>query len=143
MSIMKKRHAAIWRTNTSAFTLIEVLVALVIVGISLVGLIRLNLISIRMTEAAEINSQAVLLANEKIAEALAHGYPEEGSKAGSVEKNALCLNWRTEVTNIDPPLPDGLDITGLRRIFVNISWEQGTRHKRVQMSTYVADRKIP
>jgi len=103
----------------SAFTLIEVLVALVIVAISLVGLIRLNLISIRMTEAAEISSQAVLLANEKIAETLAHGYPEEGTKAGSVEKNALCLNWRTEVTNIDPPHPDELDITGLRRIYVD------------------------
>lgn len=143
MNTMKNRHAAIRRANKSAFTLIEVLVALVIVAISLVGLIRLNLISIRMTEAAEISSQAVLLANEKIAEALAHGYPEEGTKAGIVEKNALCLNWRTEVTNIEPAHPDELDITGLRRICVDVSWEQDTRRKYLQMSTYVADRKIP
>jgi type II secretion system protein I len=143
MSIMKNRHAPIRRANKSAFTLIEVLVALVIVAISLVGLVRLNLISIRMTEAAEISSQAVLLANEKIAETLAHGYPEEGTKTGSVEKYALRLNWRTEVTNIEPAHPDELDITGLRRIYVDVSWEQGTRRKHVQMSTYVADRKIP
>lgn len=143
MSIMKNRYAAIWRANKSAFTLIEVLVALVIIAISLVGLIRLNLISIRITEAAEISSQAVLLANEKIAETLAQGYPEEGTKTGSVEKNALCLNWRTEVTNIAPAHPDELDLTGLRKIYVDVSWEHGTRRKHVQMSTYVADRKIP
>ncbi|MHC4641135.1 MAG: prepilin-type N-terminal cleavage/methylation domain-containing protein [Planctomycetota bacterium] len=140
---MKKRHTTIEGRRRSAFTLVEVLVALVIVAISLVGLIRLNLISIRMTEAAEISSQAVLLANEKIAEVLAPGYPEEGTKTGSVEMNALCLNWRTEVTDIDTPHPDELDITGLRRIYVDVSWEQGTRRKHVQMSTYVADRKIP
>lgn len=143
MSIINNRHKTIGKARKNAFTLIEVLVALVIVAISLVGLIRLNLISIRMTEAAEISSQAVLLANEKIAEALAHGYPEEGTKAGSVEKNASCLNWRTEVTNIEPAHQDALNITGLRRIYVDVSWEQGTRRKHVQMSTYVADRKIP
>ena len=43
-----------------AFTLVEVIVALVIVSISLLGLIRLHLISISMADAAEITSQAVL-----------------------------------------------------------------------------------
>jgi len=55
----------------------------------------------------------------------------------------LCLNWRTEVTDFDTPHSDKLDITGLRRIYVDVSWEQGTRLKHVQMSTYVADRKLP
>ena len=127
----------------TAFTFIEVLIALVIVSISLLALIRLHLISIRMTEAAEITSQAVLLANEKISETLALGYPEEGTDSGSVEKNALCLNWRTEVTNIEPYHLGELDIAGLRRILVDISWEQGIRRKHLQMSTYVADRKLP
>ena len=143
MSTTNNIHTTIGGSSKSAFTLIEVLVALVIVGISLVGLIRLNLISIRMTEEAEISSQAVLLANEKIAEELTRGYPEEGTKAGIVEKNALCLNWRTEVTNIGPVHPKASDMTGLRRIYVDVSWEQGDRLKHVQMSTYVADRKIP
>jgi len=127
----------------TGFTFIEVLIALVIVSISLLALIRLHLISIRMTEAAEITSQAVLLANEKIAETLALGYPEKGTDSGSVEKNALCLYWRTEVTDIEPPQLGKLDTAGLRRIFVDVSWEQGIRWKHLQMSTYVADRKLP
>ncbi len=143
MRIMKNRYAAIGGTSKSAFTFIEVLIALVIVSISLLALIRLHLISIRMIETAEITSQAVLLANEKIAETLALGYPEEGTNSGTVQKNALGLHWRTEVTDIEPHQLGELDIAGLRRILVDISWEQGIRWKHLQMSTYVADRKLP
>ena len=143
MRIMKNRHAKIRGTRKNAFTFIEVLVALVIVAISLVALIRLHLISIRMTETAEITSKAVFLANDKIAEVLALGYPEEGTNSGSVEENTLCLHWRTEVTDIEPSRLGEMDTPGLRRIYVDVSWEQGIRWKHLQMSTYVADRKLP
>ena len=139
----ENKRAATGGEHKSAFTFIEVLIALVIVSISLLALIRLHLISINMTEAAEIKSQAVLLANEKIAETLALGYPEEGTKSGTVEMNALGLHWQTEVTDIKLHQLNELDIVGLRRILVDISWEQGIRFKHIQMSTYVADRKLP
>ena len=142
-SMSKNQHTATVRTNKSAFTLIEVLITLVIVAISLVALIRLHLISMRMTEAAEKTSQAVFLANEKIAETLALGYPEEGTNSGTIQKDALRFNWRTEVTNIEPRQSGGPVISGLRKIYVDISWEQGISRKHLQMSTYVADRKLP
>ena len=75
--------------HNTGFTLVEVIVALVIVSISLLGLIRLHLISISMADAAEMTSQAVLLAEEKIAETLALGYPKEGTASGVVEKNII------------------------------------------------------
>ncbi|NQT02965.1 MAG: prepilin-type N-terminal cleavage/methylation domain-containing protein [Planctomycetes bacterium] len=128
-----------WR----AFTFIEVIVSLSIVSISLLGLIRLHLISISMAEAAEVTSQAVLLAEEKIAETLALGYPKEGTKSGTVEKNALCLRWRTEVADLQSPQLTEADITGLRRICVEVDWKQGAGSKSLQMSTYVADRRLP
>jgi hypothetical protein len=114
----------------------------VIVSIALLPLLRLHIISISMTDTAEITSQAVLLANEKIAETLALGYPEEGTNSGEVEKKALSLRWRTEVTDLQPPHLGGMDIDGLRRILVNVSWKQGIRWKHLQMSTYIADRKL-
>jgi len=96
-----------------------------------------------MTDTAEITSQAIFLANEKIAETLAPDYPEEGTNSGTVEKNALCLHWRTEVTDLQPSQLGELDIDGLRRVFVDVSWKQGIRRKHLQMSTYVADRRLP
>lgn len=140
---MKNRCTAIGGTRKRAFTFVEVLVALVIVSISLLALLRLHIISISMTDTAEITSQAVFLANEKIAETLAPGYPEEGTNSGTVEKKALCLQWRTEVTDLQPPQLGGMEIDGLRRIFVDVSWKRGIRWKHLQMSTYVADRNLP
>ncbi len=139
----ENKHTAIRGKHKSAFTFIEVIIALVIVSISLLALIRLHLISISMTETAEITSQAVFLANEKIAETLAAGFPEEGTNSGTVQRNALALHWQTEVTDLQPSHLDGMDIAGLRRIFVDVSWKQGIRRKTLQMSTYVADRKLP
>jgi len=127
----------------NAFTLVEVIAALVIVSISLLGLIRLHLISITMADAAEMTSQAALLAEEKIAEALAQGYPKEGIASGVIEKNTHSLHWQTEVTGLQSPQLAEADITGLRKICVEVGWKQGSSSKSLQMSTYVADRRLP
>ena len=131
------------RGRMRAFTFVEVVVALAIVSISLLALLRLHIISISMVDKAQITSQAVLLANEKIAETVAAGYPEEGTNSGTMEKNGLMLNWQTEVTDLRLPQLDKVHITGLRKILVDISWKQGVSRKQLQMSTYVADRKLP
>ncbi len=126
-----------------AFTLVEVIVALVIASISLLGLIRLHLISINMADAAEITSQAVLLAQERIAETLTLGYPAEGTASGTVEKNAYSLHWQTEVAALQSPRLAEADITGLRKICVEVGFKRGSGSKSLQMSTYVADRRLP
>ncbi len=128
--------------STRAFTFVEVIIALAIVSISLLGLIRLHIININMTESAEITSQATLLAQEKIAETFAAGYPKQGSNRGTVQKNALCFNWQTEVTDLHLPQLDQADIFGLRKVSVDINWKQGIRQKHLRMSTYIADRKL-
>lgn len=126
-----------------AFTFVEVVVALAIVSISLLALLRLHIISISMVDKAQITTQAVLLANEKIAETVAAGYPEEGTNSGTMEQNGLTLNWQTEVTDLRLPQLDKMHITGLRKILVDITWKQGVSRKQLQTSTYVADRKLP
>ncbi|MCP4263297.1 MAG: prepilin-type N-terminal cleavage/methylation domain-containing protein [Planctomycetes bacterium] len=129
--------------NNTGFTLVEVIIALVVVSISLLGLIRLHLISISMAEVAEVTSQAVLLAEEKIAETLASGYPEKGIKSGEIEKNAQILHWRTEVADLQSSKLTNAEITGLRRICVEVGFKRGSGFKNLQMSTYVADRRLP
>ena len=135
-------RTAMEQTRPRAFTFVEVIVALAIVSISLLALLRLHIISISMADTAEITSQAVFLANEKIAETLAAGYPKEGTISGTVKKNALRLGWKTEVTDLKLPQLDGAGITGLRKISVDVNWKQGAGSKHLQMSTYVADREL-
>jgi len=140
--IPESRAMHLRRRLLTGFTFVEVIVALAIVSISLLALLRLHMISISMADTAQITSQAVFLADEKIAETLALGYPEVGTDSGTVEKNALCLHWQTEVTHPQSPQLDEANITGLRKILVDVSWKQGVGRKHIQMSTYVADRKL-
>ena len=142
-TIRKKGWIITNRERIMAFTYVEVIVALTIVSISLLALLRLHIISISLVDKAQITSQAVFLANEKIAETLAAGYPEEGTNFGTVDKNNLTLNWQTKVTDLQLPQLNEVNITRLRKILVVISWKQGVGHRQLQMSTYVADRKLP
>lgn len=125
-----------------AFTFVEVIIALTILSISLLGLIRLHIININMTESAEIISQATFLAQEKIAETFAAGFPNQESNRGTIQKNALSFDWQTEVTDLHLPQFDRTAIRGLRKISVDVNWKQGIRQKNLRMSTYIADRKL-
>jgi len=138
----KNRFIFFREASIRAFTFVEVITALAIVSISLLGLIRLHIINIHMTESAETSSQAAFLAQEKIAEILAAGYPNQGSNQGTIEKNALCFNWQTEVTDLHRLQLDQADIAGLRKVSVDVDWKQGIRPKHLRMSTYISDRKL-
>jgi general secretion pathway protein I len=128
--------------TVAAFTLIEVIAALVIVSISLLALLRLHLISINMVDTVRVTSQAVFLADEKISELLARGYPENGADSGIVETDGSTLHWQTEVAELRLPKLDEMGIGGLRQISVDVSWKQGFGRKHLQMSTFAADGRL-
>jgi len=128
------------RAGLAGFTLVEVLVALAIVSIAMTALLKLNLVSIRTADAASLLSRASVLANQRIEESLAFGYPDKKVESGQVEEKGLTLNWKRMVTDCSVAV-GGADVTGLREILVDVHWRQGKSAGAVRMSTYVADRK--
>ncbi len=130
------------RKRTGAFTFVEVIVALAIASIALLSLLKLNLLSIRCVDKAQTTTQAVLLANEKIAETLAAGYPDQGQKSGTVEKNGLTFNWKSKVVDMQLPELEQQRVTGLRKVTVDVNWRRGSTGRQLQMSTCVADGKL-
>jgi general secretion pathway protein I len=143
MMLFKDKFAVRKATQIKGFTFIEVMIALAIVSISLLALLKLHLISIRMAEKAQLTCQAVFLAEQKLAEILALGYPEERSICGKMEKDTASFTWRTEVTDLHLPQLKEANISGLRKILVDVSCEQSYGPKHIQVFTYVADRKLP
>ena len=129
-------------TGSGAFTFIEVIVALAIVSISLLGLLKLHLVSIGMADAAAMTAQAVFLAQGKIAETMALGYPQVGVDTGAAEYDRADVRWRTEVSDVQLPELAQAEVAGLRKISVDVTWKQGIRRRHLQMSTCVADRKM-
>lgn len=130
--------------NAKAFTLIEVVAALAIVSIALLGLLQLHLISIRMADKAQTTVQAVLLAQEKMAEVLTSGFPPVGTRSGIVENDGARFTWRTEVTDasVSQGQPLGLRLDHLRRLSVDVACGDGPRERQIRLTTYVAEKKI-
>ncbi len=122
------------------FTLIEVIAALAIVSIALLGLLHLHLVSLRTADRALVITQAVFLAQEKMADVLCCGYPPLGAESGVVEVNGSELAWRTEVTD-ERALPGGppdLRPRDLRKVAVDVSLEKEPGGKTIHLTTYVA-----
>jgi type II secretion system protein I len=128
-------------TRTQAFTFIEVLVALAIASIALLGLLRVHLISMATADAAQAMTQAVFLAQEKLAEASLSGDPRQGVSSGIVETNGLRFTWKTEIINVGAHATGSVPLNGLREVCSTVTWQRGASQKSVQMSTYVADSK--
>jgi type II secretion system protein I len=118
------------------FSFIEAAVALAIVSICLLTLLALHTTSINLADAAHQNTEAALLAEQKMAEILALGYPQTGNDSGT-EKTGF--KWRTEITDAEPPLLK-TDITGLRKVTVDVTWNRGETAKNLRISSYIANR---
>ncbi|OHB65042.1 MAG: hypothetical protein A2Y76_09345 [Planctomycetes bacterium RBG_13_60_9] len=128
----------------TGFTLIEVVAALAIVSIALLGLLRLHLLSINAADKAQGTTQAVFLAQEKMADVLSSGYPQVGVKSGIVETDDSQFTWRTEVTDARLPLPrrSNRSPARMRRLSVEVTWERGPGEKCIRLTTYVAENRI-
>lgn len=125
-----------------AFTFVEVVAALAIVSIALLGLLHLHLVSIKTADRAQTMAQAVFLAQERMAEASCAGHPPVGARSGTVDTNGAHFAWRTEVANVDSPQSRGLGLATLRQLRVDVAWSEGSGHKSVQMTTFIADPRV-
>ena len=62
----------------TGFTLMEVVVALAVAAIAVVGLLRLHMLSMAAADKADKTAQALVIAQNKIAELEAQGSPTAG-----------------------------------------------------------------
>ena len=126
--------------GAAGFTLLEVLVAVAIVGMALVVLLRLHLLSLDATLAAQDLTTAVLLAEGKMATFMAQT-PREGEDQGQFDGPDLeRFSWTTSVTDYDIDLGDqnnGRDESiGIRQVTVSVHWRDGNRNRSYSLETY-------
>ncbi len=130
------------RTTFRGFTFVEVLIALAVASIGLLGLLRLHLLSTATADAAQATTAAVFVAQEQIAEVLAREFPAPGTTSGAVERNGQTFTWTTEIRDV--ARPGGRDATarGLREVATTVTWNPSLDPKTVTMTTLVADTRI-
>lgn len=139
-TMLTSRAGILTRKNNIGFTFVEALIALAVVSIALLALLRLHLLTIRVADRARVTSQAIFLAEAKIAETLALGYPKPGTNSGTIADNGLALDWNVEVTDLRLPQLSAAANAGLRKILVDVSWKQRLGRNHLQMTTYVAQK---
>ena len=124
----------------SGFTLIEVLIALAVLAIGLVALLQLHVLSLRSSDRAARQGEALRLASDKLAEALAKPSPEPGAGAGGEEGPMAGMEWRVMVAPAAAAELNGAEAPGLMRVTVEVVWADGPRERKVGLTTYALAR---
>jgi general secretion pathway protein I len=120
------------RRISRAFSLLEVLLALAIFSIGLVGIMQATTVQVRAEKQAEDVTRATVLAQNIIEEIRYTGDIEADSDDGEFEGDDQGFAWeyQTEET----------EIAGLYRLEVAISWSDGMARKEFVAETYLAER---
>jgi general secretion pathway protein I len=121
----------------SGFTLIEVVVAMAILGISLVLVIELFSGGLRLGRASEEYTQASHYAQVKLEEIALTRQIEEGSDEGQFDS---AYRWQMEVKKVEIlHLESGTDYTPPADFFqirLRIIWKSGRQEKTATIETF-------
>jgi general secretion pathway protein I len=119
------------------FTLIEIVVALAILGVGLIVIIELFSGGLRLGRISEEYTQAVGLARMKLEEISLAEQLREGSEKGEFNKD---FRWQVGVKKVDllpaEKFPEFRPPVELYQIKVNILWRSGSREKSAGIETY-------
>ncbi len=128
------------RAGSAGFTLIEILVALALLGLTIGAIAGVLGNSARGYTAADNVQTALSLAEDKLESAGITGGLRVGQTEGQFDQR---FSWRVAVTSYrDKPASPAssstevpLDGLGLFRIEVTVGWREGVRESRVALST--------
>jgi general secretion pathway protein I len=114
------------------FTLLEVMIALAIVGIALVALLALCNRSVEVNGRLQKITQATLLAQEKMTEVevIRQQNPTQlTNEEGVFDKPYDAFRWRTAFE--DTPLP------AVKQVTVTVLWGEENRNEMVELNSFV------
>ena len=126
--------------HEGAFTLLEVLIAIALLGLALVPLLGTFSQSMRMAESSKRLTQATLIAREMMTLMDLQEFPELGESKDDFnieERPELeAFRWRRQVL----PPPAGLDEETVREVRLEILWDEGTVERGYEVINFVVRR---
>jgi len=122
------------------FTLIEVVVAIAILGIGLVVIIELFSGGLRLERTSEEYTKAVGYARMKMEEISFATSLEEGVQEGEFDRD---YRWQVEVTKVDLIPSRGIETSyrppvELYRIRIDVLWKSGFKERTARVESYRA-----
>lgn len=123
--------------ENQGFTLLEVLVAMAILGIGLIVIIELFSGGLRLGRTSEEYTKAVGYARMKLEEISLAKSLEEGIEEGEFDRE---YRWQVEVKKVDL-LPPGRETSyqppvALYWVRIDVLWKSGTRERTTALESY-------
>jgi general secretion pathway protein I len=125
------------RQGYTGFTLIEVLVAVAILGVGLTVIIELFSGGLRLGRASEEYTQAVNYARTKLEETAIKPVLEEGIEEGSFNDT---FRWQVDVKKVNLlPVEDKQDFKPPAQFFqvqIDVIWKSGAKERSTRIESY-------
>ena len=119
------------------FTLLEVLIAIALLGLAIVPLLGTFSQSLRMAESSKRLTQATLIAREMMTLMELEPFPELEETKGEFDEEespeARDFRWSRQVL----PPPAGLDEETVREVRLQILWDEGTVERSYEVIDFV------
>ena len=127
-------------SNSSGFTLIEILVAVSILGISLVVVLQLFSSALKSVRVSDEYTKGIFYANEKMEELLLKESLTSGVLEGEFDD---VYRWRVEITRMEQPEEEASKLPfDTFQITVDVAWGGDSgKGKQFQLSTMKVVRK--
>jgi general secretion pathway protein I len=116
------------------FTLLEVMVALVIIATSFVVLLHSRNQSVLMADDARHITEATLLAAQKMTEIELGGFPDVGEDEGEFGDEFPGYRWKGQVSEV--PTYDFI-----REVRLSVLWGELGKERSVDLVSYVREEK--
>lgn len=105
-----------WKTK-AGFTLLEVMIAMSILAIALVGVFQLQSQSISMSTDTRFKTTAALLAQSKMVDVESSPSLSNRTENGDFGPDYSQYNWRLEVTDTQIPRFKKIEVTVANKVF--------------------------
>ncbi len=124
------------RSSIGGFTLLEVVVAMAILGLGLVAIMELFSSGLRLARLSGEYSKAVSLARTKMEEVRIADQLAEGEEQGEFDKD---YRWKVGVKKVEMFAPEQKEfqtLVELYQIQVSVIWGAGSRERSAIFETY-------
>ncbi len=138
--VCKKLQMLIPFKRSLGFTLIETLVAMMLLSISLVVILQLFSGGLKSGKTAEDYTRAVFHAREKMEEYLLMDDLKEGSFEGAFDDN---YRWQVDIKYIESDDEENTRLVDLVHLQTTVFWPTGNQEKNFQINTLKVTEKRP
>lgn len=110
-------------------TLLEVVIALAILGVGIVSILRAFSSSMMTSKVAEMHSYAAVLAGQVASELERRPDLETGELSGNFAETGPGYKWEADIQSAN--------LEGLLRVEITVLWFEGSRRRHFTMATLI------